>query len=557
MAAEIPAATRVGLQESAGKKILLQSHFMEFNLNHYPYHSHRRVILGKKYAVATSQHLATLAGIEMFLAGGNAVDAAVATAIALTVVEPTSNGIGSDAFAIVWDGKLHGLNASGRSPQQLNLKSYLGMEKIPQLGWLSVTVPGAVSAWYQLWNRWGKLPFEQLFTPAIRYAEQGFSLSPITAQYWQRQENIYLSLNSPEFQPFKQVFFPNDRAPKTGEIWGSLWFAETLKEIANSGTESFYRGKLAAAIANFSADTGGCLTKTDLANHQPIWCDPISTQYKQLQVWEIPPNGQGIAALMALNILEGLKIEKYARDSTESFHYQIEAMKLAFADVYSHVGDPDLMKISVNQLLDKNYAIQRQSLIEDTAITLANTGLTQGGTVYLCTADPDLMVSFIQSNYEGFGSGILIPETEISLQCRAAGFTLQEGHPNQVAPQKLPFHTIIPGFLTKDNQPLGPFGVMGAPMQPQGHLQMVVNLSDYQMNPQAALDAPRWRFLEGNKILLEKGVSSEIIAGLRKRGHNQEIASEIMFGKGQMILRHNGVLVAASESRSDGLALAY
>ncbi|MBR8841172.1 MAG: gamma-glutamyltransferase family protein [Stigonema ocellatum SAG 48.90 = DSM 106950] len=530
---------------------------MQFNLNHYPYPSQHRVILGRKYAVATSQHLATLAGIEIFLAGGNAVDAAVATAIALTVVEPTSNGIGSDAFAIVWDGKLHGLNASGKSPQNLDLKSYLEMDKIPRLGWLSVTVPGAVSAWYQLWKHWGKLPFEQLFTPAIRYAEKGFSVSPITAQAWQRQEKIYLPLTSPEFQPFKQVFFPDNRAPRTGEIWGSSWFAETLREIANTGGESFYRGKLAAAITNFSANTGGYLTTDDLANQQPIWIDPISTQYKQLQVWEIPPNGQGIAALMALNILESLRIENYSRDSVESFHYQIEAMKLAFADVYSHVCDPDFMKISVNQLLDKNYAKQRQSLIEDTAISLASTGIPQGGTVYLCTADPDLMVSFIQSNYEGFGSGILIPDTGISLQCRALGFTLEGGHPNQIAPGKRPFHTIIPGFLTKDNQPLGPFGVMGAPMQPQGHLQMVVNLSDYQMNPQAALDAPRWRFLAGNKILLERGVTPEIVAGLRKRGHDAGIASQIMFGKGQMILRHNGVLVAASESRSDGLALAY
>lgn len=530
---------------------------MHFNLSHYPYPSQRRVILGKNYAVATSQHLATLAGIEMFLAGGNAVDAAVATAIALTVVEPTSNGIGSDAFAIVWDGQIHGLNASGKSPCNLDVNSYLGLDKVPTLGWLSVTVPGAVSAWHQLWKRWGKLPFEKLFTPGIRYAEEGFPISPLTGRSWQQQAETYLSLTAPEFQPFKQVFYPKNRAPEVGEIWGSSLFAKTLKEIAITEGESFYRGKLAAQIANFAANTGGYITTTDLGNHQSFWCDPISTQYKQLKVWEIPPNGQGIAALIALNILEELNIENYPRDSIASFHYQIEAMKLAFADVYSHICDPDLLKISVARLLDKNYAKQRQSLIQETAIPLANSGIPQGGTVYLCTADPDLMVSFIQSNYEGFGSGILIPETGISLQCRAAGFTLEQGHPNQIASSKRPFHTIIPGFLTKDNQPLGPFGVMGAPMQPQGHLQMVVNLSDYQMNPQAALDAPRWRFLEGNKILLEHSVSPEIIEGLSKRGHDVQIAPEMMFGKGQMILKYHESLVAASEHRSDGLALAF
>jgi gamma-glutamyltranspeptidase/glutathione hydrolase len=530
---------------------------MHFNLGHNPYSSQRRVILGKNYAVATSQHLATLAGIEMLLAGGNAVDAAVATAIALTVVEPTSNGIGSDAFAIVWDGQLHGLNASGKSPCNLDVNCYSGLDKIPTLGWLSVTVPGTVSAWHQLWKRWGKLPFERLFAPAIRYAEEGFPISPVTGYAWQQQSKTYLSLTAPEFQPFKQVFYPKNRAPKIGEIWGNSLFAKTLKEIASTEGESFYRGKLAAAICNFAANTGGCITPTDLANHQSFWCDPISTQYNQLQVWEIPPNGQGVAALIALNILEKLNIRNYPRDSITSFHYQIEAMKLAFADVYSHVCDPDLLKVSVDRLLDKNYAKQRQSLIQETAITLANSGIPRGGTVYLCTADPELMVSFIQSNYEGFGSGVLIPETGISLQCRAAGFTLEQGHPNQIASSKRPFHTIIPGFLTKDNKPLGPFGVMGAPMQPQGHLQMVVNLSDYEMNPQAALDAPRWRFLEGNKTIVEHGIPLEIIEGLGKRGHNVKVAPETKFGKGQMILKYHETLIAASEYRADGLALAF
>ncbi len=493
----------------------------------------------------------------MFLVGGNAVDAAVATAIALTVVEPTSNGIGSDAFALIWDGKLHGLNASGKSPQNLHLEAYSNLNSVPNLGWLAVTVPGAVSAWYQLWKRWGKLPFEQLFTPAIRYAEEGFPVSPITAAAWQNQESRFLPLTAPEFQPFKQVFFPENRATKTGDIWASPFHAKTLKEIAQTGGESFYKGKLAEAITNFSSDTDGYLTTTDLANHQPFWVDPISTQYRQLQVWEIPPNTQGIAALMALNILENFDIKAYPRNSVESFHYQIEAMKLAFADVYHHIGDADFMNVSITQLLDKGYAKQQYNLIKKTAIPLAKSGLPRGGTVYFCTADEDLMVSFIQSNYEGFGSGILIPETGIALQNRAAGFTLEDGHPNQIAPNKRPFHTIIPGFWTQNDRPLGPFGVMGAPMQPQGHLQMTVNLTDYQLNPQAALDAPRWRFLAGNKVLLERGVSPEIVAGLRHLGHAVEIAPETMFGKGQMILRHKGILVAASEPRADGLALGF
>ncbi|MGH2413549.1 MAG: gamma-glutamyltransferase family protein, partial [Microcystaceae cyanobacterium] len=289
---------------------------------------------------------------------------------------------------------------------------------------------------------------------------------------------------------------------------------------------------------------------------ESMWVEPISTQYRQLRVWEIPPNTQGIAALMALNILENFDLACYPRDSPQSYHQQIEAMKLAFADVHRHVADPNFMGVAVEQLLDKTYAKQRQQLIGKEATPIAKSGLFQGGTVYLAAADQDLMVSLIQSNYDGFGSGILIPGTGIALQNRASGFTLEAGHPNQVAPAKRPFHTLIPGFLTEDNKPVGPFGVMGAPMQPQGHLQMVVNLTDYGMNPQAALDAPRWRFVSGNQVLLELGTPNEIIQELAKRGHELQLCPETMFGKGQMILRQEGVLVAASEPRADGLALA-
>jgi len=514
--------------------------------------------MGKRVAVATSQNLAALAGIEMLLAGGNAVDAAIAMAIALTVVEPTSNGIGSDAFALVWDGKLHGLNASGKSANLLDLAAFTNLQEIPANGWLPVTVPGAVSAWRKLWERWGKLPFEQLFSPGIRYAEEGFPVSPVTAQAWKRAERIFLPLNRPEFQHFQEVFFRGNRAPEAGEIWRSELHGQTLRAIASDGGESFYQGEIAQLIADFAADTGGFLTTEDLANHQAEWVEPISTDYRGLTVWEIPPNGQGIAALMALNILEGFDIAKYPRESVESYHLQIEAMKLAFADVHRHVADVRFMRVAAEHLLDKTYAAERRNLIGDKAISLAETGLPKGGTVYLAAADGELMVSFIQSNFEGFGSGILVPGTGIALHNRGLGFSLEAGHPNQIAPAKRPFHTIIPGFLTKDNQPLGPFGVMGGQMQPQGHLQVVLNMVDYGMNPQAALDAPRWHFVAGKRVLLESAVSPNIAQLLVEKGHEVRVTEDTyLFGKGQIILRQDGVFVAGSEPRADGMAIAF
>jgi gamma-glutamyltranspeptidase/glutathione hydrolase len=495
--------------------------------------------------------------MEMLWAGGNAVDAALSMAIALTVVEPTSNGIGSDAFALVWDGKLHGLNGSGCSAQALQMSHFEGMMTVPPASWLAVTVPGAVSLWRSLWERWGKLPFEHLFAPAIRYAEQGFPVSPQTARSWHWSEAFYLPLTDPLFQPFRQVFFRGDRAPAAGEIWGSQGHANTLKAIAASGGESFYRGELAAQIADFAAATGGFLTREDFAAHQPEWVDPISATYRGLTVWEMPPNTQGIAALMALNVLEGFDLARYPRDSVESWHLQIEAMKLAFADLHHYIADPRYMTLPTAHLLDKAYAAERRRLIGDRAIFLAEPGIPSGGTVYLAAADQELMVSLIQSNYEGFGSGILVPNTGIALHNRGAGFVLQDGHPNCAGPAKRPFHTIIPGFLTDGDQPLGPFGVMGAPMQPQGHVQMVVNLVDYGMNPQTALDAPRWRFLQGNRVLFEQSGMRSIAMGLSDRGHEVCVSAEVgEFGKGQMVLRQDGVLIAASEPRADGMAIA-
>jgi len=524
------------------------------NLTDYPYASGRRVVMGQRAAVATSQPLATLAGMEILQAGGNAVDAAVAMAIALTVVEPTSNGIGGDAFALVWDGKLHGLNGSGKSPQSLNMKCFEGLDTIPRYGWLSVTVPGVVSAWHALWQRWGQLPFERLFEPAIHYAEQGFPVSPVTALAWREAELGFLSKKDPAFAAFQQTFFPGDRAPRAGEIWRSPNHAATLRAIAQSQGETFYRGELAEQIAHFAAITGGYLTQADLAAHQPLWVDPISTDYRGVSVWELPPNGQGVAALIALNILEGLDLSAYSRESVEVYHWQIEAMKLAFADSHRYVCDPDWLEFPIEALLHKGYAAKRRQQMGDRAIARARPGLPQGGTVYLAAAQPDLMVSLIQSNYQGFGSGLLVPGTGIALHNRATGFTLEPGHPNQIASAKRPFHTIIPGFLTFEGKPLAPFGVMGGPMQPQGHMQVVSNLVDFGMNPQAALDAPRWQFVRGDRVLLERSVGETIRDGLIRRGHKIQIGN--FFGRGQVILLKDGVLIAGSEPRSDGLALA-
>jgi len=528
------------------------------NLWSYPYPSERKVVMGSRGAVATSQPLAALAGMEMMLAGGNAVDAAVAMAICLTVVEPTSNGIGGDAFALVWEGRLFGLNASGKSPAALTRDRLEGLEKMPESGWLPVTVPGAVSAWRALWERWGELPFERLFEPAIRYAEEGFPVSPVTARAWKRAAARYLRLDGEAYSAFQEVFFPSGRAPRPGEIWRSPWHAKTLRELAQSGGESFYTGPLAERMAAFSEATGGLLTREDLAEHAPEWVDPISTSYRGLTVWEMPPNGQGIAALMALNILEGFDLARLPRESAESYHLQIEAMKLALADVREYVADPDAMQVSNQDLLDRAYAEKRRSLIGESAIPLAEPGLARGGTVYLAAADGELMVSLIQSNYMGFGSGILVPGTGIALQNRGAGFVLDEGHPNVAGPRKRPFHTIIPGFLTREGRPLGPFGVMGGPMQPQGHVQVVVNMADYGMNPQSALDAPRWQFVSGNEVWLEQAVPRSVALALADRGHRVQVMAESgAFGRGQIIVHQDRAFIAASEPRADGLALAW
>lgn len=534
----------------------------------FPYASRRMPVLAPHGVVATSNPLAAQAGLRMLIAGGSAVDAAIATATTLTVVEPWVNGIGSDAFALVWDGeRLHGLNGSGRAPASHtpDLFNELGLEQVPSRGWLPVTIPGAPAAWHDLHARFGRLPFPKLFEPAIDYARNGFPLGPETGLVWEIAQRRYSETNiGPEYRGWFETFAPNDRKARPGDTWTLLDHAASLQLIAETDSEIFYKGELASRFAAFSAETGGYITEADLVAHTSTWVDPIGVSFQGFEVWEIPPNGQGIAALEALNILDGCNLHALPRESVESYHLQIEAMKLAFADAHRYVADPAYEEVAVSALLDPAYAGRRREMIGELALDPGPGEPVKGGTVYLCAADSDgMMVSYIQSNYQGFGSGIVIPGTGISLQNRGLGFTLQPGHPNIVAPGKRPYHTIIPGFLTQSGAAVGPFGVMGADMQPQGHVQMVVNQVVYGMNPQTALDAPRWRWLRGREVLVEPAAGRPLLDGLAARGHLVSVAdTETQFngngGRGQIIRRLvDGGYIAGSEPRSDGAAVGY
>ncbi|MBU1747225.1 MAG: gamma-glutamyltransferase family protein, partial [Chloroflexi bacterium] len=512
----------------------------------------------------TSQPLAAQAGLAILRAGGNAVDAAVATAVTLTVVEPASCGMGGDAFALVWDGQhLHGLNGSGRSPQRLTceLLQRHGHDEIPEYGWLPVTVPGAPAAWRDLHQRFGRLPFERLFKSAIAYAEQGYPVSPIAQYNWQWGHiKLASALSQTELQHWAAAFAPAGRVPQVGEVWRCPDMARSLQLVAETGAKSFYHGELAETLSAAAAGSGGVLTVDDLARHHSTWVEPISTRYRGLDVWEIPPNGQGLAALMALNLLEGFDLAHTPRESVESYHLQIEALKLAFADARRYIADPEHAVVLTEVLLTKAYAGERRRLIHEQAGLPEPGTPVPGGTAYLCTADADgMMVSLIESVFGGFGSGIIVPGTGIALQNRATGFTLEPGHPNELGPGKRPFHTIIPGFLTRNGEPVGPFGVMGGHMQPQGHVQMVVNTVDYGLNPQASLDAPRWFWWADRYVKLEPMVAPAIVEGLQKRGHDVDVDPDVdVFGCGQMIWRDPaGVYVAGSDGRTDGCALGY
>jgi gamma-glutamyltranspeptidase/glutathione hydrolase len=516
----------------------------------------RKPLFAPRGAVATSQPLAASAGLDVLRRGGNAVDAALATAITLTVVQPGSNDIGGDLFAIVWDGTaLHGLNASGRSPSTLTLDAVRG--GMPSRGWLPVTVPGAPAGWRDLHSRFGALPFADLFTDAIAYAAGGYPVSPTVAWHWQRSASLHASLRGPEFAEWARVFTRDGRAPVAGEVVTNPDAARTLRLIAGSGAEDFYRGEIAHAIAAHAAATGGRLSTVDLAGHASTWVAPISIGYRGYDVWELPPNGQGIAALLALAILAGMDVPAAPPELRR--HWQVEAMKLGFADAHAYVADPDVAPAPVTELLSPAYTDRRRALIGDTAAVPVPGDPVTGGTVYLCTADAEgRMVSLIQSNYAGFGAHVAIPGYGFGLQNRGAGFSVEPGHPNVAAGGKRPFHTIIPGFLTRDGRPVGPFGVMGGHMQPQGHVQLVMSTVDDGLDPQAALDAPRWYWEDGRALFVEPALGEEAVGALRRRGHDVTVEDSSRYGYGQAIwCRPDGGYVAGSEPRADGYAVGY
>ncbi|MEJ5357609.1 MAG: gamma-glutamyltransferase family protein [Desulfobacterales bacterium] len=521
----------------------------------FPYPSQRMPVCARN-VVATSQPLAAQAGLRMLYRGGNAVDAALAAAIALTVVEPTGNGIGGDAFALLWDGTaLHGLNSSGRSPRAWSRARFANASVMPSGGWDTVTVPGAVAAWAELSRRHGRLPFADLFSPAIEYARDGFPVAPITARRWQESMAFY-----PPGSEIRRVFFPGGRAPRPGEIFRCPEQAETLSAIAASHGEAFYRGGIARQIAACAAAEGGALTAEDLAGHRADWVEPLAVDFRGVRLHEIPPNGQGIAALIALGILERIPFERHPVDSPDSLHLQIEAMKAAFDDLFREVADIDHMRVRPEALLEPGRLAARAAAIRpDRAAPARPADPPAGGTVTLAAADAEgRMVSFIQSNYTGFGSGVVVPGTGIALHNRGRGFVLEEGHPNCVDGGKRPFHTILPGFVTREGAPVLAFGLMGAHMQPQGHVQMMVRIFAYGQNPQAALDAPRWHVSADGSVQLEPGTAAGVLAELRRRGHRaEEIASRDLFGGGQMVYRLEQGYAAASDPRKDGQAVGY
>jgi len=490
----------------------------------------------------------------MLAQGGTAVDAAIATAITLTLVEPVSNGIGSDAFAIVWDGRgLHGLNASGRSPAAWT-PEYFGGKGVPALGWNSVTVPGAVSAWVELHAKFGKLPFERLFEPAISYGRNGFLVSPTVAEQWAAQVPLFKT------QPgFADAFMPGGRAPKPGELFTFPDHAATLEKIATTNGEAFYRGELSAQLEAHAAANGGVMRASDLAAHRADWVGTISGTYRGYTIHEIPPNGQGIVALIALGILEQFDMSTLPADSADSVHLQIEALKLAFADAQAYVADIEHMPVRPERLLDKEYLKKRATLIDRKRAKAADAGTPNGGTVYLTAADASgMMVSMIQSNYMGFGSGVVVGKTGISLQNRGANFAVAKSHPNQVGPNKRPYHTIIPGFVTKDGAPVMSFGVMGGSMQPQGQVQVLVRIADHGQNPQAACDGPRFRWVHGVQVSCEKGFPRSTLDELRQRGHDLVAVDDYnQFGSCQAIWRLDDGYFAASDPRRDGQAAAF
>jgi gamma-glutamyltranspeptidase/glutathione hydrolase len=517
-----------------------------------PYRSQRTPLLARQ-AVATSNPLAAQVGLSVLERGGNAIDAAIAVAAALSVVEPTMNGLGGDLFAMVWDGaRLHGLNATGRSPQAWTPARFAGRRAMPAYGWDSVTVPGAVSGWTALHQRFGSRGFSELLAPAIAYAQEGFPVLPRMAALWAEAAVTFR-----RFEEFVRVFLPEGRAPRCAEWIKLPDLAQSLAAVAASSGKTFYTGELAERIGEAARLAGGALTFEDLARHEPLWVEPIGIDFHGARVHELPPNGQGLAAAIALGILRHLPLASFAPDSVDSVHLQLEAMKLALRDCHAHVADEARMRISVDALLDPaRLAELAEGIRLEGAAPPGAMPQRDHGTVYATTADRQgRMVSLIQSNYIGFGSGVVVPRTGISLQNRGFGFSLDPTHPNVVAGGVRPYHTIMPGFVTQDDRALLSFGVMGGHMQPQGHVQLLVRMLLHQQNPQAACDAPRWYLSEHSEVGLEAefhGLSDELAA----RGHRLLAAAPYtLFGGAQAIYKLAEGYCAGSDPRKDGQAV--
>ena len=531
------------------------------------YPSQRFPLYARGGMVNCSSPQAAAAGLEVLRKGGNAVDAAVAAAAALTVVEPTANGIGSDAFALVWserEQRLFGLNSSGPAPQLLSIDGVMAdgravNGKMPVRGWTPVTVSGAPGAWAALNGRFGRLTLSEDLSPAVAYAEGGYPCGPNLAAMWQLSFDTFSrTLTGLEFRPWFETFAPGGRAPKAGEMIYLPDHGATLRAIGESNAEAFYRGDIARKIDAQSRRDGGYIRYEDYAAFQPRWVEPISVNYRGFDVCEIPPNGQGIVALMALNILKEFPLVD--REDPRTVHRQLEAVKMAFADAFRYVTDPDRMEIDYRDLLSPAYGAMRAREMGERAQIWTHRLPPKSGTVYLCCADGEgNMVSYIQSNYMGFGSGIVVEGTGISLQNRGADFSLDPGAANCLMPGKRTYHTIIPGFLMKDGRPIGPFGVMGAYMQPQGHVQVMTNYIDFHLDPQQALDAPRWQWLRDGTVTVESRFSPDLARALRRLGHDVRLdINTPSFGRGQMIVRlDNGVLVGGTESRTDSNIACY
>jgi gamma-glutamyltranspeptidase / glutathione hydrolase len=538
----------------------------------------RSEVIAMHGMAATSQPLVSQVALDVLKRGGTAVDAAIAANATLGLMEPTGNGIGGDLFAIVWDAKsqkLYGLNASGRSPQSLSLAQLreelkkLDTTKIPPHGPLPVTVPGTVDGWFELHGRFGKLPMRELLQPAIRYAREGFPVTEVIAEGWAANARLLQ-----DYPNYARTFMPGGRAPRKGEVFRNRILANTLNAIAQDGRDAFYKGSIAQRIGKYMHANGGYLTAADMAAHRSEWVEPVSTNYRGYDVWELPPNTQGVAALQMLNILEPYDLKSMGFGSPDYLHLFVEAKKLAFEDRARFYADPEFANIPLKALVSKEYAAKRRALIKLDAAApeypTDNQALDQSDTIYMSVADEaGNMISLIQSNYRGMGSGMTPDDCGFVLQDRGELFSLRDGHPNVYAPGKRPFHTIIPAFVTRNGKPWLSFGVMGGAMQPQGHVQILVNLIDFGMNLQEAGDAPRVRhdgsseptdevMRDGGEVILEMGASPATVQALEARGHQVKVANDGDFGGYQAILRdEQGVYFGASESRKDGAAQGY